>query len=140
MHDPVGSVPVLQNLEATNEPSGVCVCINREFAAADSAHPSNDDEYHPDINGHAFCHDIDIFFLSFLIFQLCYIQYKWQKMKPTRKCEKLQYISNPLEAGPKREQISIDVMLKYPFSQHKFICLQFGPMDFYCNLQYVPHA
>jgi len=39
----------------------------------------------------------------------------------TRKCAKLQYISNPLEAGLKREQISIDVMLKHPFSQHKFI-------------------
>lgn len=62
MHDPVGSAPVLQNLEATNEPSGLCVCvcvcyrfyvgINREFTADDSVHLSNDGEYHPDINGH----------------------------------------------------------------------------------------
>lgn len=73
MHDPVGSVPVLQNLEATNEPSGLCVCvcyrfyvgINREFAAADSVHPSNDDEYHPDRNGHIF-YGIDIFFNLFI--------------------------------------------------------------------------
>jgi len=28
-------------------------------------------------------------------------------MKPTRKCEKLQYIENPLEVGPKREQIDL---------------------------------
>ncbi len=101
MHDPVGSAPVLQNLEATNEPSAlslsllcvcvcvcacvwvvcvcVCVCesyrfyvgINREFAAADSVHLSNDDEYHPNIIVHIFLHDITIFLcnnlLSFVI-------------------------------------------------------------------------
>jgi len=33
-------------------------------------------------------------------------------------------------ASPKREQISIDPRLKCPFSQHKFISLQVGPMDF----------
>jgi len=30
--------------------------------------------------------------------------------------------------------------VKMSISQHEFTFSQFGPMDFYCNFKYVPHA